>query len=77
MPDNPTPTTRLAARIRQRRADLGLTQEEFAERLSWPRSAASRLESGRSEPKLSTLCAIARALETRLGTLVDGVEIDG
>lgn len=48
------------------RAEQGLTQEALAERVGMKQSAIARLELGETEPKLSTLLRLARALDTPL-----------
>jgi transcriptional regulator with XRE-family HTH domain len=43
------------ARLRDARLDRGLSQAEVAERIGTTQSAVARLESGRSDPRLSTI----------------------
>lgn len=52
--------------VRYLRLGAGLTQSQLAERLRTAQSAVSRWESGRDEPRLSTLRDIARACGFRL-----------
>ena len=66
-------STSLGDFIRERRQDLGLTQEELAERLggSVRQSDVSRLESNRvAMPRRERLLQIAHALEVSLGELL-------
>jgi transcriptional regulator with XRE-family HTH domain len=59
--------------IRERRQDLGLTQEELAERVGdgVRQAEISRLENNRiSMPRRTRLVALARALEVSLGDLL-------
>jgi ribosome-binding protein aMBF1 (putative translation factor) len=49
-----------------RRAELGLTQEQLAERMGTSHSAISRIESGQHRTSVSTLERLAQALEVRL-----------
>lgn len=48
------------------RNQAGLTQAELAERMGRRQSIVSAIESGRREPRLSTLSSAARALEHEL-----------
>jgi transcriptional regulator with XRE-family HTH domain len=64
----------LAPRLRKRRTDLGLTQEELAARCERHPTEISRLERGVRDPRLSTLVLVARALETRPSALLMGIE---
>jgi len=48
-----------------RRAALGLTQGQLAERMRTSHSAISRIESGQHRTSLATLERLARALEVR------------
>ena len=57
---------RVARLVIARRAQLGLTQEELAERMGTSHSAISRIESGRHRTSVDTLQRLAAALETEL-----------
>lgn len=48
-----------------RRAELGLTQEQLAERMGTSHSAISRIESGQHRTSVATLERLAEALEVR------------
>lgn len=48
--------------ITEERLLCGLTQQELADRLSWPVSTLGNYESGRRALRVSQLAAIARAL---------------
>lgn len=48
-----------------RRAELGLTQEQLAERMGTSHSAISRIESGQHRTSVTTLERLARALEVK------------
>ncbi len=61
----------ISKRIKQLRRERGLTVQELAYRCDMERSNVSRIESGRSNPTLRTLCVICRALEISLGELVE------
>lgn len=60
------PYEAIARFVIQRRAELGLTQEQLAERMGTSHSAISRIESGRHRTSVSTLERLAEALEARL-----------
>lgn len=53
----------LGSEIRRWREAAGLSQAGLAERLGTSQSAVSRWESGRDEPRLSTIASILRACE--------------
>src|SRR5512132_265573 len=48
-----------------RRGELGLTQEQLAERMGTSHSAISRIESGQHRTSVATLERLAQALEVR------------
>lgn len=60
---------RAASRIRALRRERGLTVRELADRCDMERSNLSRLEAGRTNPTLRTLCAICYALNAQLAEL--------
>jgi plasmid maintenance system antidote protein VapI len=55
-----------AAHLPQLAAEVGLSQEELAERMGTTASVISRLENGQHSATIKTLQRIAAALETRL-----------
>ena len=55
---------RIGERIKQRREELGLTQEQFAERLGLTTNYISTIERGASFPRCEKLIAIINGLET-------------
>ncbi len=55
------------------RISKGLSQEELAQKAGIPRPNLTTIESGRREPSLSTLRALAAALGIKTGTLIDGI----
>lgn len=59
-------TNPVAAHLRERRFELGLTQEQVAAAAGTSHSAISRLEKGAFMPKLSTLQRIAVVLDEQL-----------
>ncbi len=48
--------------MRRRRDDLGVTQQIIADRSGFDRSYIADLERGKENPKLTTILAVARAL---------------
>jgi transcriptional regulator with XRE-family HTH domain len=63
-------TNRLAKRLKQLRAQQGLTQAALAERAGVTLSYIGRLEIGRHDPQLSTLRKLALALRVPVTELV-------
>jgi ribosome-binding protein aMBF1 (putative translation factor) len=55
----------IARFVIMRRAELGLTQEQVAERMGTSHSAISRIESGQHRTSVATLERLAQALEVR------------
>ena len=55
---------RFGERIKQRREELGLTQEQFAEQLGLTTNYISTIERGASFPRYDKLVAIINGLET-------------
>ncbi|MRX42296.1 helix-turn-helix domain-containing protein [Agromyces kandeliae] len=60
----------LGHRIRHYRTDLGLTLDQLGDRVGLAGSQLSLIENGKREPKLSTLDALASALEVDLADLL-------
>ncbi len=60
------PYEAIARFVIQRRAELGLTQEQLAGRMGTSHSAISRIESGQHRTSVATLERLAEALEARL-----------
>ena len=60
----------LGERLRAERWRLGLSQAELGQRTGLAKSTISMYESGRREPDLKRLAALARCLEVPLQTLV-------
>lgn len=70
-----TPRQReLGRRIRERRAELGLSQEALALRAGIHRTYIGSLETGQRNPSLENLCRLADALESPLTDLVVGLD---
>ena len=65
----------LGERIRARRLELGMKQDELAERLHVTRQTISNYERGSSEPDLDTLQRLAEALAVNRNQLLDTEEM--
>lgn len=74
----PTParsgvTAVFGRRVRQRRAELGLSQEQLAERVSLHRTYVGSLERGERNVALVNIVRLAAGLEVDPGDLVRGL----
>jgi transcriptional regulator with XRE-family HTH domain len=58
-------------RLRELRAQHGLSQDDLAHKTDVHPTAIGRLERGSREPRLTTILRIARGLDVRPGELVD------
>jgi DNA-binding XRE family transcriptional regulator len=67
-------TNPIAAHMRERRFELGLTQQQVAEAAGTSHTAISRLENGTHMPQLTTLRRIAAALDEELVLCFQRVE---
>jgi ribosome-binding protein aMBF1 (putative translation factor) len=63
--DRLAPYEVIARFVIHRRAELGLTQQQLAERMGTSHSAISRIESGKHPTSVTTLQRLAEALEVR------------
>jgi transcriptional regulator with XRE-family HTH domain len=63
---------RLGERVRELRADRGLTQLRLAERSGMSRPSIANVEAGRQNVSVRHLCALAAALGVRVDDLVVG-----
>jgi len=63
----------LASAVIGARTRAGLTQEQLAERMHTSQSAIARLESGRSNPSVTTLEKLAAATNSRLRVTLEPV----
>ena len=73
-PATPPRDTAIGARVRAFREARGLTLAALAETTSLSPSFLAGLESGDIYPPIGTLQKVARALDVRLGTFLDGEE---
>lgn len=62
-------TVELGKKIRKRRKELGMTQEELAEKLGVGHQALSRIEQGKMAPKMDRLPLIAENLKCTVADL--------
>ena len=62
---------RISQRIKTLRKEQGLTVQELAYRCDIERSNLSRIEAGRSNLTLKTMCIICYALKIKLKDLID------
>ena len=69
-----TVSERFARNLIQRRKQAGLTQEALAFRASTHPTRISHLESGRSNPTLSTISRLAGALDLTPADLLAGCD---
>lgn len=60
----------IAKRIRELRLEQGLTVQELAYRCDMERSNLSRIEAGRTNLTLKTLCTICNALNVTLRDVI-------
>jgi DNA-binding XRE family transcriptional regulator len=58
-------------RLRELRAEHGLSQDDLANRTDVHPTAIGRLERGSREPRLTTILRIARGLDVQPGALLD------
>uniref|UniRef100_UPI003F4966AF helix-turn-helix domain-containing protein n=1 Tax=Nocardia suismassiliense TaxID=2077092 RepID=UPI003F4966AF len=72
-PDEAVLRRALGAEILRRRTDLGLRQREVWERADLAKNVYLRLERAERNAQLPQLVAVARALETTPGELLDAV----
>jgi transcriptional regulator with XRE-family HTH domain len=63
----------IGARLRQLRANSGLTQDQLAEKLGVSKRTQGNYESGASDPPASYLSIAARELGFDVGYIVNGV----
>lgn len=69
-------TTRIAAAVRAHRTRTGMSMSELARRADVAKSSLSQLESGRGNPGVETVWALATALGVPFSALIDPPETD-
>jgi len=62
---------RFIMRLKQLRADQGMTQETLAKKAGISRVYVARLETGKQDPTLTTLKKLAKALKVKVAELVE------
>jgi transcriptional regulator with XRE-family HTH domain len=67
------PRQRVGANIKARRAELGITQEEAAQRSGIHPVEFGRVERGTRDMRISTVAKIAAGLEVAAGELLRGL----
>ena len=60
--------------IKKKRKELGITQEELAEKLFVTEKAISRWETGRGTPDISLLIPLSKELKIDVSELLNGEE---
>jgi transcriptional regulator with XRE-family HTH domain len=60
-------------RLRELRAEHGVSQDDLSRRTDVHSTAIGRLERGSREPRLSTILRLARGLDVEPGELLDGL----
>ena len=66
--------TTIGVRIKKRRNDLGLSQENLAEKLFTSKQMISSYENNKTELKVQIVKELAVALETTTSFLIDGTD---
>jgi len=60
--------------LREKRNQLGLSQEALASKSGFHRTYISMLERGKKSPSLSTLTKLAKALNVKLSQIISELE---
>lgn len=72
---SPSPQQALGAAIKAARQALGVSQEDFADRLGMHRTQLGHIEQGRKDCRLSTLVRLGEALGVPPSKLLDSAEL--
>lgn len=67
----------IGERIKEARQERGLSQEELAQIINSTKSAISRYESGKRQPRIEQLKSIAAALNVDVNWLMNGRTLEG
>jgi DNA-binding XRE family transcriptional regulator len=70
------PLSTFAANLRRLREERGLSQEQLGEAANVHTTHVSKIERGRCEPGVRTVCKLARALRVSAGALFESVNGD-
>ena len=70
---DPAPALAFGVAVRQRRLEIGISQEELASSAQVERSHMGKIERGEHMPNLVMILRLARALSVKPGVLVDQV----
>jgi transcriptional regulator with XRE-family HTH domain len=62
-------------RLRELRAEHGISQDQLARKTGVHATAIGRLERGAREPRLTTILRLASGLDVRPGRLVDELDV--
>ncbi len=62
---------RVGQRIKEIRTEKNISQQDLASKCNFEKSNMSRLEAGRTDPKLSTLKKVASGLGVEINELFD------
>jgi len=57
---------RVIKQLRQARLSQGFSQAQLCERVKFPQSHLSKIESGKSDPRLSSVVEVGRSLDLEL-----------
>ena len=66
----------IGERIKEARQERGLSQEELAQIINSTKSAISRYESGKRQPRIEQLKSIASALDVDVNWLMNGYTLE-
>jgi transcriptional regulator with XRE-family HTH domain len=61
--------------LREKRKEVGISQEELAQRSGLHRTVISDHERGRADPQLQSIAKLADALDTTVSELCDGIAL--
>jgi len=67
----------IGERIKIKRKEMGLTQEDLATKLNVTFQAVSKWENNTSTPEITSMNNLAKALNTTLDYLINGIEPEG